>query len=61
MGHLGSGSASGPEGRSRSCRSPPGEFAIFVTGDHRDFGHLFGQVLEGVKVLTPADTLEAVT
>lgn len=39
----------------------PGEVAIFVTGDHRDFGHLFGQVLEGVKVLTPADTLEAVT
>lgn len=33
---------------------------IFVTGDRRDFGHLFGQVLEGVKILTPADALEAV-
>ena len=38
-----------------------GKVDIFVTGDRRDFGHLFGQVLEGVKVLTPADALEAVT
>jgi predicted nucleic acid-binding protein len=37
-----------------------GNVDIFVTGDRRDFGHLFGQVLEGVKVLTPADALEAV-
>ena len=37
-----------------------GKVDIFVTGDRRDFGHLFGQVLEGVKVLTPADALEAV-
>jgi predicted nucleic acid-binding protein len=33
---------------------------IFVTGDRRDFAHLFGQVVEGVKILTPADALEAV-
>jgi predicted nucleic acid-binding protein len=38
-----------------------GKVDIFVTGDRRDFGHLFGRVLEGVKILTPADTLEAVT
>jgi predicted nucleic acid-binding protein len=38
-----------------------GKVDIFVTGDRRDFGHLFGQVLEGAKVLTPADALEAVT
>ncbi|MBU2027743.1 MAG: PIN domain-containing protein [Proteobacteria bacterium] len=38
-----------------------GKVDIFVTGDRRDFGHLFGQVLEGVKILTPADALEAVT
>jgi predicted nucleic acid-binding protein len=38
-----------------------GKVDIFVTGDRRDFGHLFGRVLEGVKVLTPADALEAVT
>jgi len=38
-----------------------GKVDIFVTGDRRDFGHLIGQVLEGVKVLTPADALEAVT
>jgi predicted nucleic acid-binding protein len=38
-----------------------GKADIFVTGDRRDFGHLFGRVLEGVKVLTPADALEAVT
>lgn len=37
-----------------------GKIDIFVTGDRRDFGHLFGQVLEGVKILTPADALEAV-
>lgn len=37
-----------------------GKADIFVTGDRRDFGHLFGQVLEGVKILTPADALEAV-
>lgn len=37
-----------------------GKVDIFVTGDRRDFGHLFGQVLEGVKILTPADALEAV-
>ncbi len=37
-----------------------GNVDIFVTGDRRDFGHLFGQILEGVKILTPADTLEAV-
>ena len=35
-----------------------GKVDIFVTGDRRDFGHLFGQVLEGVKILPPADTLE---
>ncbi|MBU1184366.1 MAG: PIN domain-containing protein [Proteobacteria bacterium] len=38
-----------------------GKVDIFVTGDRRDFGHLFGQVLKGVKILTPADALEAVT
>ena len=38
-----------------------GKADIYVTGDRRDFGHLFGQVLQGVKILTPADTLEAVT
>ena len=38
-----------------------GKVDIFVTGDRRDFGHLFGQVLQGVRILTAADTLEAVT
>jgi predicted nucleic acid-binding protein len=37
-----------------------GKADIFVTGDRRDFGFLFGRVLEGVKVLTPADALEYV-
>jgi len=37
-----------------------GKVDIFVTGDRRDFGHLFGQVLEGVKILTPADAFDAV-
>ncbi|MBU4372805.1 MAG: PIN domain-containing protein [Proteobacteria bacterium] len=38
-----------------------GKVDIFVTGDRRDFGHLFGRALEGVKILTPADALKAVT
>jgi len=37
-----------------------GKVAIFVTGDRRDFGHLFGRILQGVKILTTADALEAV-
>lgn len=37
-----------------------GKADIFVTGDRRDFGHLFGRVLHGVKILRPADTLEAI-
>ncbi len=38
-----------------------GKVDIFVTGDRRDFGCLFGQVWEGVKILSPADALKAVT
>jgi predicted nucleic acid-binding protein len=38
-----------------------GKADIFVTGDRRDFGHLFGRVLQEVKILTPADAFEAVT
>ena len=38
-----------------------GKVDIFVTGDRRDFGYLFGRVLQGVKILTPADALEAVS
>jgi predicted nucleic acid-binding protein len=30
---------------------------ILVTGDHRDFGHLYGKNVEGVLVLNPVDTL----
>ena len=37
-----------------------GKVDLFVTGDRRDFGHLFGQVLQGVKIVTPADAFEAV-
>jgi predicted nucleic acid-binding protein len=37
-----------------------GKADIFVTGDRHDFGHLFGQVLQGVSILTPADAFEAV-
>ncbi|HJV36356.1 PIN domain-containing protein [Geomonas sp.] len=31
---------------------------ILVTGDTRDFGHLFGKTVEGVIVLRPRDALE---
>jgi predicted nucleic acid-binding protein len=32
---------------------------LLVTGDSRDFGHLFGVTLRGVKVATPAQALAA--
>lgn len=28
-----------------------------VTGDRRDFGRLYGQVIEGVEVITPGEAL----
>ena len=31
---------------------------VLVTGDRRDFGHLFGQTHNGVAVLSPRETLE---
>ncbi len=34
-----------------------GKVDIFVTGDRRDFGHLFGQSVEGVRISTPAEAL----
>jgi len=37
-----------------------GKVGIFVTGDCRDFGHLFGQVLEGVNISTPGEALGAI-
>ena len=37
-----------------------GKVDIFVTGDRRDYGHLFGRALEGVKILKPANALEVV-
>jgi hypothetical protein len=30
---------------------------ILVTGDRRDFGHLFGKNVEGVHVLSPRETM----
>ena len=33
---------------------------ILVTGDRRDFGHLFGKKVEGVVVLSPREALEEV-
>jgi predicted nucleic acid-binding protein len=33
---------------------------ILVTGDRRDFGHLYGLEVEGVWVLNPAGTLDRV-
>lgn len=33
---------------------------LLVTGDRRDFGHLFGRVLRGTRVVTPAAALDLV-
>jgi uncharacterized protein len=33
---------------------------LLVTGDRRDFGHLFGRVLRGTRVVTPAMALDLV-
>ena len=30
---------------------------ILVTGDRHDFGHLFGQIIEGVRVMSPQEAL----
>ena len=35
-----------------------GECEYLVTGDRKDFGHLFGQTIEGVFVLPPSDLAE---
>jgi hypothetical protein len=35
-----------------------GECAYLVTGDRKDFGHLFGQTIEGVCILPPSDIAE---
>ena len=37
-----------------------GKADIFVTGDKRDFGHLFGKIVEGVTILTPANAVKVV-
>ena len=33
---------------------------LFVTGDARDFGRLYGRTLRGARVVTPAQALAAV-
>ena len=33
---------------------------LLVTGDTRDFGHLFDQVLRGTRIVTPAKALDIV-
>lgn len=33
---------------------------LLVTGDGRDFGHLFGHALRGTRVVTPATALDVV-
>ncbi|MCF6312660.1 MAG: hypothetical protein L3J39_09445 [Verrucomicrobiales bacterium] len=35
-----------------------GKCAYLVTGDRKDFGHLYGQSLEGVLILPPSDIAE---
>jgi uncharacterized protein len=34
-----------------------GARAALVTGDRRDFGHLYGKTIEGIAVLTPAEAV----
>ena len=31
--------------------------SALVTGDRRDFGHLYGKIIEGITVLTPAEAV----
>ena len=35
-----------------------GECGYLITGDRKDFGHLFGQTIEGVLILPPSDLAE---
>jgi predicted nucleic acid-binding protein len=34
-----------------------GGVSVLVTGDRRDFDHLFGQTVKGIKVVSPRDVL----
>lgn len=34
--------------------------SLLVTGDRRDFGHLYGKRVEGVAVVTPADAVSII-
>jgi hypothetical protein len=34
--------------------------SILMTGDSRHFGHLYGKTIQGVRILSPRDTLEQV-
>lgn len=36
-----------------------GKCDTLVTGDKRDFGHLFGKTIQGVRILSPAQLAEA--
>jgi len=36
-----------------------GQCDYLVTGDRKDFGHLFGKSVQGVKVVSPAQLAEA--
>ena len=31
--------------------------STLVTGDRRDFGHLYGRIVEGITILTPAEAV----
>lgn len=35
------------------CAAIRGRCRLFVTGDRRDFGHLMGQTIQGVEVVSP--------
>ena len=49
-------SASNPDFHTASIA---GECDFLVTGDKRNFGHLFGVSVEGVTILSPAQLAEA--
>ncbi|MCK6371456.1 MAG: hypothetical protein L6Q83_09065 [Gammaproteobacteria bacterium] len=34
--------------------------AVLVTGDRRDFGALFGKIIDGVEILPPGEAVHAV-
>ena len=51
---------SGPEAEARVAAAKAANADVLVTGDRTHFGHLYGKITDGVRVLTLRESLEAI-